>query len=407
MLGLYQAETNKAPTVGLLPKCGACKLDRGCKSPKMPVTGYGRKGILIVTNAPDLDDDREGQLFVGEPGQYLRRVLADNDVDLDRDCWKTSALICAPPEREPTDDEIDHCRPSLLKVIRELKPRHIIPLGKTAITSLLAPLWREAVGGIEKWVGWQIPLQAHNAWVTPNYGPKDVQDAGDSREGPVIKVWFERYLAQAVALTGRPYEVIPNYESEVRIVMDPEAVAAWIDEKLQVGGAFSFDYETDRLKPDHPEAQIVCASICWVWNRKKRETIAFPWVGAAISAFGRMLRSRYPKIGANNKFESRWSIRFFGEPVVNFTHDVCIVAHVLDNRRDITSLKFQAFIRCGVPDWSSSIAQYLDGDGGNTRNRIREANLRKLLLYNGIDSLLCYLVAMHQKDELKKVLKNG
>ena len=51
--------------VGLTPKCGACKLHLQCQNPKLKVWGEGKRGVLLVGDAPDADDDAQGRPFVG------------------------------------------------------------------------------------------------------------------------------------------------------------------------------------------------------------------------------------------------------------------------------------------------------------------------------------------------------
>lgn len=392
-----KAEVTSRPPLSLSPKCGACGLHKQCYSPKMPVTGSGRRGILVVAEAPGEEEDRRGVQLVGQAGQYLRESLENLGVDLDRDCWKTNALICRPPEnRTPTDDEITYCRPNLINAIKELHPRQIILLGASAVQSMLGLYWKEATGGIGLWAGWSIPFQPMNCWICPNYHPSYVLRSEQDRNGQAVKVWFERFLAKALMIEGRPWETVPDYESDVRLVYDTDQAAEWIYRKLENGAVSSFDYETDRLKPDHPDAEIVSCAICW----RGEETIAFPFYGAVVDAMREYVRSPFPKIGANNKFENRWSRRILGERVRNFIWDTVNDAHILDNRDGITSVKFQAFVRLGFPDWSYAIRSYFDTDGDNERNRIRQIDLRTLLIYNGIDALVEYKIAQHQKKEL-------
>jgi len=78
-----------------------------------------------------------------------------------------------------------------------------------------------------------------------------------------------------------------------------------------------------------------------------------------------------------------------------------VAAHVLDNRKEICSLKFQAFVRLGQPDWDSHLKKFMQVDGSNEKNRIKEIPLRSLLLYNGMDSLLEYKMWQIQSQELK------
>lgn len=381
----------------LIPRCGACGLDKGCKSPKMPVSGEGRKGILIVAEAPGADEDEQGVQLVGVAGQYLRSVLRRFDVDLDRDCWKTNSLICRPHEnRTPTSDEIDYCRPNLLNAIRDLQPRMIVPLGLPAVRSLLGPLWKEDVGTMTQWAGWQIPLQKWNCWVAPNYHPSYVKRSEEENNGSVVKIWFERYLENAMQLEGRPWDIVPDYASQVRVILDPDEAAAAIREIINRKCAVSFDYETDRLKPDvKEEAEIVCCGVCVGGTA----AVAYPWVGEAIAATSELLRSPVPKIGANTKFESRWTLSKLEHGVNNWKWDTLLAAHHQDNREGITSVKFQAFVELGIEPWNTHIEPFLRAidDTANGRNRIHEVDLRSLLIYCGLDALVEYKIAEKQK----------
>src|SRR5688572_528647 len=90
---LLTSSARRPPTI---PKCGACGLLKGCKSPKMPVSGKGAKGILIIGEAPGRDEDIQGRPFVGATGEKLETTLRKLGVEMRRDCWLTNALICRP-----------------------------------------------------------------------------------------------------------------------------------------------------------------------------------------------------------------------------------------------------------------------------------------------------------------------
>jgi len=396
--GFFEASEvrEKDPRPMLLPQCGACKLLKQCRSPLMEVSGEGAMGILVVGEAPGQHEDEQGVQFVGESGQVLRSALSHAGVDLDRDCWKTNALVCRPPKnRKPTQDEINYCRPNLIKTIETLKPRHIIPLGAAATSALLSPLWRENIGIISQWVGWHIPLQKWNCWVTPTYHPSFVLRSKEDKSGKVIKVWFERHLEQALTLSGRPWKKIPDYPSQVRVIEDPRVAAALIRGFIEKKHPCSFDYETNRLKPDPDNARIVTAAI----SRRGEETIAYPFLGEAVDATGEFLRSDLPKIGANTKFEDRWTIKQFGHRVNNWVWDGMNNAHILDNRRHVTSVEFQAFVRLGFEPWSYHIKPFLSNAGLDGLNRIYDIKLTDLLMYGGLDALVEYHVGVHQRKE--------
>ena len=112
--------------------------------------------------------------------------------------------------------------------------------------------------------------------------------------------------------------------------------------------------------------------------------------GKVIPAMKWFLRSDCPKIGWNCKFESRWSRKKLGVWPRNFVFDGMLAAHVVDNRSEVTSLKFQAFVQLGQESYNDYILPYLKGDkqGGNEKNRVKEADLPRLLTYCGMDSLL-------------------
>jgi len=78
-----------------------------------------------------------------------------------------------------------------------------------------------------------------------------------------------------------------------------------------------------------------------------------------------------------------------------------LMSHVLDNRRGITSVKFQAYVRYGISDYDSEIAPFLKAevDNGNAFNRIDEIPVDKLLEYNGMDSFIEYHVYQDQMKE--------
>lgn len=398
-----ESEARSKPTQSSrIPQCGACKLKDQCNSPKMEVTGRGKLGVLVVAEAPGKEEDRQGVQLVGDAGQLLRDRLDKIGVDLDRDCWKTNALICRPPDnRKPTEAEIEYCRPNLINTIEKLQPRMIMLLGGSAVDSMISPLWRSRTRTVSQWAGWRIPLQRYNCWVTPTFHPSYVKRSENDQNGKVVDVWFRRHLAAAFELEGRPWPDTPSFADRVKCITDVEEAAQWVRDAIRRGDPCAFDYETNCLKAEHPDAEIVVASIC----RAGEETIAYPFVGEAIDATREFVRSSVPKIGANNKFEDRWSHRLFGSCVKKWVWDTMLSAHHLDNRPDITSVDFQAFVRIGQEPWNYHIKPFLSSTDDRGINRIREIKLKSLLVYCGMDTLMEYLVAVDQKREMKERMK--
>ena len=383
---------HELPTVNRVarePDCGRCGLWKGCNSPKMEPSGSGRKRILILAEAPGSEEDLQGVQLVGNSGRELMSRLANVGIDMRRDCWLHNALACRPPKNEIPDEKmIDYCRPKVVQVVKDLDPVVIIPLGAVAVESLLGWVWKaEDVGGIGRWAGFRIPDQTLNAWVCPTYHPAHVLRSKD----PVIAGLTDKHLEAASKLLTRPWETVPDYRKEVRVVRSPSEAADLID-AFNKSGLIAFDYETNMLKPDGPDAEIVCCSVS-----NGETTIAFPWAKPAVGAMKRLLQNkRVGKWGWNAKFEHRWSARF-GIKVRGWKQDGMLSSHGLfcgGKGRPVTGLKFQAYVHLGVGDYDSHITPYLkavDGTGVG-KNRVREVDPDDLLLYCGMDSLLEFKV---------------
>ncbi len=382
-------------------RCGLCGLYKHCISPKMPPTGEGYKKILFVAEAPGEEEDKQNIQLIGRSGQLFRRYLRKMGIDLDRDCWKTNVLICRPEKNKtPTDDMIKACRPNLMKTIEQYQPNVIVLLGKVAIKSLISVLWKEDDGIISKWAGYCVPCHNPNAWIIPTYHPAYLLRKDDK----VLNRLFEKHLRVAVKKSkSKPWKKVPDYKSQIEIIMNPVQAAKEIKMMVSKGGPTVFDYETNCLKPEGEGTKIVSCSICW----RGKKTIAFPWQGVAIHETRNLLKSSMPKIASNIKFEDRWTRYWLEISVRNWWWDTMIAAHVLNNSPKVTGLKFQSFVLLGAESYDDHIAPFLKNTKGSRFNRIDEIDLEDLLLYNGLDSYLGYKVAMKQMKlfESRKKIK--
>jgi DNA polymerase len=356
----------------------------------MPTTGEGRLGILIVAEAPGATEDATGIQLVGDAGKKLRGHLDTLGVDLDGDCWKTNAVVCRPPDnRKPKPNEINACRPNLFAAINEYKPSVIIPMGQTAVDGLLATVWGGEIGPVEKWVGWAIPCGDPNAWIVPTWHPSFLLRSNQK----VLDLLFKKHLQRAIALAGSRPNKPRDYASIVRVEMRPNIAAKLIKRFLESTKPVAFDFECTALKPETKGARILACSLS-----DGQRAISYPWHGEAIAETIRFLQSPVPKIGANIQYEERWAQVHAGGPVNAWLWDTMLAAHVLDNRPEICSLKFQSFIRFGVPYYAGSVDTHM-GTTKNGLNTLTEVPLKDLLLYNGMDGVLTWDVAQQQMQE--------
>lgn len=378
-----------------IPQCDSCGLYTSCITPKMRPTGKGRLGILIVAEAPGKSEDQQGEQLIGQAGQLLRTALQECGIDLDTDCWKTNAVICRPPKNaSPTTKQIEYCRPNLVQTIEALKPRVIVLLGGVAIHSLIGMEWLDDIGSVGRWVGWTIPSYRWGAWICPTWHPSYLlREGAESKKDNPLWNWFIQHLQQPLKLGELPKKL--DCDKQIRLLDSPQEAAYIIRKMIASGGCVAWDYETNMLKPDGKDARILSCSVCWQGKR----TIAYPWHGEAITATGEMLRSGLLKIASNLKFEERWTWKEFGHGVRNWHWDTMQAAHVLDNRRHITSVKFQAYVRLGVPTYDAAVKPFIGAKGSGVSNQLHRVPTVKLLRYNAMDSVVEYAVAEHQRRE--------
>lgn len=396
--GFFRGSTvHRPPPPARLPACGACGLFRTCKTPKMAVSGGGGRRVLFVGAAPSVMDDKTGVHLMGTGGQHLRDALECKGFDLTEDGWATNAIICGPPKgRAPKPDEVQHCRPVIRETIARLKPDVIVPMGTAAVRAVISDTWKEDPGGIHRWAGWRIPDQATNAWVCPTWDPDELEDEVVARQ-------FERHVYNAVGYDAAPWPAgPPDWAAQVTCTRDVAKAARWLDGLVERNeGAIAFDYECNMLKPEWAESRIVTCAVTWGVGDTPRRTVAYPWHGAAIAATSRLLKSRLPKVGANIKFEDRWTRHHLGHRVRNWRWDTVLAAHTADNRKGVTSVKFQSYVRYGVPVWNAHIEPFLKSGKDQRVNQIlREIELEDLLLYNGLDALIEWHIAIDQMREL-------
>lgn len=365
--------------------CGACGLAKNAVTPRMEVTGKGRKKILIVNDSPTDREDRQGKRLIGKYGYMLCSVFNDIGIDLKKDCWYTTALICT---GTPNDIKIEACRPNLIKTINKLKPNVIILLGHAAIKSLIGFVWKENIGYPSCFIGYTIPSQKINTWIVPTYNP--VTLLADTNG--VMKKLFIKHIKTAIKkCKKKPFKNVPDYVKQIEIINSPRQAGLYLKDMYRKTKCFAFDYETTCLKPQYWGAKIVSCSVCFDGDN----TIAYPFAGKAVDGTVKLLKSKTPKIASNIKFEHKWTKNKLGFDIRRWYWDTMLAAHIINNSKGVTSVKFQSFVLLGNESYDEHIKPYLES-GKYKINRIKELDLRELLLYNGIDSLVEYRVAMKQ-----------
>ena len=92
--------------------------------------------IMLVGEAPGIEEDSAGLTFMGEVGDLLKKML--NAINIKKEnIYSTYAVNFRPPEdRKPSPKEIKRYSQFLQKQISIIKPKLIILMGSTAMESL-------------------------------------------------------------------------------------------------------------------------------------------------------------------------------------------------------------------------------------------------------------------------------
>ncbi|WP_342272132.1 uracil-DNA glycosylase family protein [Candidatus Tisiphia endosymbiont of Parasteatoda lunata] len=100
--------------------------------------GNPQSSIMFIGEAPGSSEDAQGIPFCGESGKLLDNVLASINISREHNAYITNTVFWRPPaNRQPTQEEIDICRPFVEKHIALINPKLIVLVGNVAATSLL------------------------------------------------------------------------------------------------------------------------------------------------------------------------------------------------------------------------------------------------------------------------------
>lgn len=100
--------------------------------------GNPQSSIMFIGEAPGSNEDAQGIPFCGESGKLLDNVLASINISREHNAYITNTVFWRPPaNRQPTQEEIDICRPFVEKHIALINPKLIVLVGNVAATSLL------------------------------------------------------------------------------------------------------------------------------------------------------------------------------------------------------------------------------------------------------------------------------
>jgi uracil-DNA glycosylase len=147
------------------------------------VFGVGNPGadLMFIGEAPGVDEDRQGEPFVGRAGQLLTKILKAMNFARE-DVYIANILKCRPDtapgtfgNRAPTPMEMQTCRPYLVEQIEIIQPRVLVALGAVAVEGLLGTrgTMRELRGRWHIYNGIPLMITYHPAYLLRNQAPSE------------------------------------------------------------------------------------------------------------------------------------------------------------------------------------------------------------------------------------------
>lgn len=384
--------------------CASCGLFKKARNGRAKPWGKFGKKILIIGEAPSKKDDRAKKAWSDSNGDYLKWVFKKNGIHLFRDALTSYASICPiPKDAKPDEKEIGCCRKHIIKLIRKLKPKMIFLVGAAAVRSVIGKSWKKGLGGMERWRGFTIPDREHKAWICPIFSPKYVSRREDRRGRNLAEVIWLQDVKRAMLKYDKP--IVFEDETKYITYIESDKHFKSIMPRLLAADLASFDYEGTGLKPHAKGHQITntacCIGLkeCYSWeNNRYRDML-----------FKQFLESRVKKSAHNLAFENMWSLVILKAVVRGWYWDSMINAHILDNRKTISGLKFQTFVNFGVVDYDSHISPFLqsgDENGANSFNTIlkfiKQYGIQQLLTYCGLDAIYGYYLTLLQIQIIKE-----
>jgi uracil-DNA glycosylase family 4 len=377
--------------------CASCGLYKDCRTPRMKPFGKNKDRIMFIGESPRELDDKRGKPFQDRIGSLLKIALKELNFDLFEQGISLNAVNCE--TRKPTPNQINCCRVKVLNAIKEYKPTVIVLLGDYAVQSIIGYRWKKSLGSINKWRGWCIPDQDLKVWLCPVYAPWFVNDKEERSGLNLAKEIWKRDLYNAISCLNKSFPDYSNLEKGIIYIKNNKELKECIP-KLIKAPLLSFDYESTGVKPHRPEQELV--SVSAAISQKE----CYTWINDPVKAklWKKVLKSKVPKTAHNLQFEETWSREKIGTEVNNWKICTMNAAHCLDNRKGISSLKFQTYVNFGIPDYDSHISPWITGTkdeyGANSLNKIKEFikqyGTKDILKYNGLDSIFGLMLAQKQ-----------
>ena len=384
------------------PSCLTCGLKKTCASKRMEPFGNANGSFLIVYGTVSKAEDIRGSLKMDSEWKRISFALKKAGV-VPRECLFVRACRCHTPA--PTEKQLVSCSEHLYSVLKKGDFTNVILIGSQAVVAYFS-YQNNKHATFSKLRGLTIPDTTFGCYVTIVQDPPSDSSSRDDLDQIKTTLFESDIHGIRPFIRKTPPKAFSTIRSRIHPCTEQEAVAKM---ELVLKGQFTdfiaFDYETTGLRPYNKGHKIVCCGIA----TSKKNCFSFMLTKNTIPILKKILRDpKIPKVAANIKFEKTWSRVCLNCSINNWYLDTVISAHVIDNRRGITSVKFQSFALFGIYGYENAVGQYITSTaeeekekGTNAFNSMDKCPKEIILKYVAMDSLLEYWIAVKHSKEVK------
>lgn len=407
--------------------CKVCPLNgqEGLHHPSMTAYGSRLADVYMLGEAPGEQEDRKGRPFVGKAGSTLRfRLPGLTEVDGESvfKCsggtelnlrWNNTVRTRPPKNREPTNVELECCRPSVIRDVEEAAPKVIFGFGNIPLQ------WALGFQGITGWRGRRFPIKVgkHTCWFFPMLHPSFVmrkrrfEPRNRDEYGSEDEFAFAKDLERAFAAMETLPEPVVHTKDDVLADTDcyvgdePGAVnkvLQFIENCYQYKDV-GFDWETNALRPYHEKSRILSWALSNVdhtiavamdHKESKWSDEDYDLIFHALKKF--LYSNKVRKIAHNLAFELEWACEFFGQPLVHKGRwgDSQAQAYILDERTDRKGLLSLEW--CVIEAFGVNLKAIANVD----RNNLASTPIMEVLRYNAPDAKYARLIHHRQRERL-------
>jgi len=368
----------QTPRKGIV--CQGCELEGKRRCPG--AGAHGDVDIMFVSESPSSWSVNNGQVFYGRGGRIIRQAWkelleADNKTGGNLRMkhlkkWDTYAVQCQVEEGRDQSAKaaavtIKRCSNYLRAAVVQKKPKVIMALGATALTSLgyKTEKFTEARGKVL-----HHEIDGHPVLIVPTFGTKQMLGKtglfnlfyNDLTKAVKLASGVD-HLASQVSLEelSKDY-VMPKTVEEVKDLCDHiinYVVADAPPGTSPAKCALAVDTETNTVNPHRADAKVLCISFAWDSGRATAIPLFHPkspWTPSELDEvlfhIKRVLECPKPKIFHNAGFDLRFLELRHGLRVANVAWDTMLGEHLL--REDMSgSYSLKVLGRSYFPQFSN------------------------------------------------------